>query len=269
VLTLFTTPKPFRGIFGTIQRNALRSWTLLRPECDVVLFGDEEGASEVAAELHIRHVPSIARNGSGMPLVRALFERASEIATTPLLCYANADIIFMNDLPVAAGRVASLCDRFLMIGQRHGMDVPDALSFTPGWDARLREQAIQAGLTQYAGIDYFVFPATLWSEIPDDLVVGRAGWDNWPLYEAQLQKALVIDATTAVTAIHQNHDYSHHPAGMTGVHRGAEVDRNRQFLGGPQNVLTVFDATHRLSEEGLRPCCRTCHPMCVCKPATF
>ncbi len=269
MLTLFTTPKPFRGIFGTIQRNALRSWTLLRPACEVLLFGDEEGASDVAAELGIRHVPHIARNDGGMPLVRGLFERATEIATTPLLCYANADIIFMNDLPVAAQRVASCCDRFLMIGQRYGLHMPNALDFSPGWDARLRHQAIQAGVTPYAGIDYFLFPRGLWSEIPDALVVGRGGWDNWPLHEARLQMAPVVDATTMVMAIHQNHDYSHHPDGMAGVHRGPEAHRNSQALESRQHMLTSFDATHRLTDDGLRLRCSTCHPMCVCKPATF
>lgn len=32
MITLFTTAKPFRGHDGIIQRNALRSWTLLRPD---------------------------------------------------------------------------------------------------------------------------------------------------------------------------------------------------------------------------------------------
>ena len=28
MLTIFTTPKPFRGHIGIIQRNALKSWTI-------------------------------------------------------------------------------------------------------------------------------------------------------------------------------------------------------------------------------------------------
>jgi hypothetical protein len=31
MLTFFTTAKPFRGHHGIIQRNALKSWTLLHP----------------------------------------------------------------------------------------------------------------------------------------------------------------------------------------------------------------------------------------------
>ena len=48
MLTFFTTAKPFKGHSAIIQRNALKSWTLLDPDIEVILFGDEEGAAEVA-----------------------------------------------------------------------------------------------------------------------------------------------------------------------------------------------------------------------------
>lgn len=51
MLTLFTTAKPFRGHDGIIQWNALKSWALLRPSVEVILFGDEEGAAKTAEEL--------------------------------------------------------------------------------------------------------------------------------------------------------------------------------------------------------------------------
>jgi hypothetical protein len=34
MLTFFTTAKPFRGHSGVIQRNALKSWTLLHPDVE-------------------------------------------------------------------------------------------------------------------------------------------------------------------------------------------------------------------------------------------
>src|SRR5713226_719892 len=57
MLTIFSTPKPFRGHIGITQRNALRSWTLLHPEVEIILFGDEAGAAEVCAEFGLRHEP--------------------------------------------------------------------------------------------------------------------------------------------------------------------------------------------------------------------
>ena len=53
MLTMFTIPKAFRGDFDIIQKNAIRSWTLLRPECEIILFGNEEGTAEMAGELEL------------------------------------------------------------------------------------------------------------------------------------------------------------------------------------------------------------------------
>ena len=53
MLTLFTIPKAFVGHIGDIQRNAIKSWTLLRPKCEVILLADDSGTSEVAEELGV------------------------------------------------------------------------------------------------------------------------------------------------------------------------------------------------------------------------
>jgi hypothetical protein len=80
MLTLFTTAKPFRGRDGIIQRNALKSWKLLRPDVEVILFGDEEGAEEIARELGLRHEPRVQRNEFGTKRLDTMFSRAQEIA---------------------------------------------------------------------------------------------------------------------------------------------------------------------------------------------
>ena len=59
MLTIFSTPKPFVGHIDIIQRNAIKSWTLLHPDVEVILFGDEEGAAEVCQEFGIRHEPEV------------------------------------------------------------------------------------------------------------------------------------------------------------------------------------------------------------------
>jgi hypothetical protein len=47
MLTIFSTAKPFRGHFGLIERNALKSWRLLDSDAEMILFGEEEGAAEI------------------------------------------------------------------------------------------------------------------------------------------------------------------------------------------------------------------------------
>ena len=62
MIALFTVPKPFIGHIDTIQRNAMLSWTLLRPECEILLFGDEVGTAEVGNELCLRHMAEVECN---------------------------------------------------------------------------------------------------------------------------------------------------------------------------------------------------------------
>jgi hypothetical protein len=269
MLTLFTTPKPFHGCFGVIQRNALASWMRLRPACDVIVFGSEDGAAAAAGELGCRHVAEVPRNEFGMPQIRGLFDAARRVASTPVIGYVNADIILMNDFAEAVRRLATLADRFLMLGQRHDLDIDGPLAFDAGWDARLRARIVDRGITQTFGMDYFVFPRDLWPDIPIALAVGRAGWDNWPVYAARLRKAITVDATQTVLAVHQSHDYSHHPDGIAGVYGGVEGDRNYAALGGARNRFTLLDTTHLLTEDGLKVRCRSCYPVCVCKPSSF
>ena len=63
MFTLFTTPKPFQGHIGVIQRNALRSWKRLHPDVEVMLFGDDEGAAESLEVLDHRHALLFDRDG--------------------------------------------------------------------------------------------------------------------------------------------------------------------------------------------------------------
>ena len=97
MLTIFALPKPFRGHIATIQRNAIGSWARLRPSCQILLLGSEEGTAEIAKEFDVCHVPEVAVNEYGTPLLNDLFEKAEKLARYELLCYVNCDIILMDD----------------------------------------------------------------------------------------------------------------------------------------------------------------------------
>jgi hypothetical protein len=113
MLTIFSTPKPFLGHAGIIQRNALRSWTLLHPGAEVILFGNEEGAAEVCQELGIRHEPDVRRNENGTKYLNCMFERAYEMSRNKFLCYVNCDIMLISDFCEALQATSKAHDYFL------------------------------------------------------------------------------------------------------------------------------------------------------------
>ena len=252
MLTLFTIPKPFRGHIDVIQRNAIGSWTRLGPACEVLLFGDESGMAEVARELQVRHVPQVARNEFGTPLLDDVFHQAQEKARHNLLCYVNADVLLMGDFARAVERMARCPRMFLASGQRWDFDLQQVLTFEAGWEERLAAEVARTGKLQTNwAIDYFLSRRDFWVGIPP-FAVGRAAWDNWLFYHARARGAWLIDLTEQVQAVHQNHDYAHHPAGTEGVFKGPEAQRNRELAGGEEHLFYFNDATHRLTAQGLR-----------------
>ena len=60
-----------------IQRNAIKSWTLL-PDVEVILLGEETGLAEAARELGVKHISNVERNANGTPLISSMFQLARE-----------------------------------------------------------------------------------------------------------------------------------------------------------------------------------------------
>jgi hypothetical protein len=265
-LTIFAIPKAFRGHIGVIQRNAIEAWTRMQPAPQVLLFGDDDGVAEVARDLGVRHVPQVQRNRWGTPLVSDLFGKAQEIGGTSLLCYVNADIILFDDFMKAVERVAAWQDQFLMIGRRTDTDITEPIAFSQkDWAEQVREAARTRGKLQIArNIDYFAFTSGLYPAMPP-LAVGRFWWDNWLVWKVRAMGAPVVDASAVVTAVHQNHDYSHttYGPGKNTMMASEESVLNCRMIceQNPDDfdaglswryVYTIDDATYRLTATGIR-----------------
>ena len=255
MLTFFTTAKPFREHSGMIQRNALNSWTTLHPDVEVILFGQDEGAAEVARELGLRHEPHTEKNEHGLNRMDYMFLRAQEIARHDVLCYSNCDILLMEDFCEALGRVKAAHSKFLMVGRRWDTEINETYDFAKDdWRGQVRGQALQQGKQQTPDyIDYFAFSRGVFGADLPPLVVGRVFWDNWTVWKALDAKHAVVDVSAAVIAVHQNHDYGHVHQGKQGVYDGEEARRNYKLAGGWNHLRTIADATEVLGEGGLRP----------------
>ena len=231
MLTIFSTTKRFEGLFDVIQRNAIRSWTMLRPGAQILIFGDDPGTAEACRALGVEHHPEVATNEFGTPLVSDMFRRAQELASHPTLCFVNADVMLTDETLLAAERVSSWTDRFLMVGRRLDIDLTEPFDFDDGrWQERLKERARREGEPKSeVWIDWFVFSRGLYEHLPE-FAIGRSGYDNWLLWRAASEGAPLIDATAYVPLIHQRHDYSH-AGGKKRVWEGAEAQRAHDLVG--------------------------------------
>lgn len=250
MLTIFSVPKAFEDHFDIIQRNAIQSWLALRPRCEIILFGNEKGVVETAAEFKVKHIPEITRNKFGTPLLNEVFAKAQKVASYQKISYLNADIILMSDFIKAFQEIKK--PSFLMIGQRWDVDLKKPIRFDDiNWERKLRDFVAKFGkIHGFSGIDYFVFTRGLYQNIPP-FAIGRPVWDNWLIYKARSLNIPVIDATKVVMAVHQNHSYFH-PQGAEGLWNGPEAKENLKLAGGYSRAFTIEDANWILTSQGLR-----------------
>ena len=243
MLTLFTTPKAFLGHTGVIQTNAIRSWTLLRPRPEIILFGNEDGTARLCGELDLVHAPDLLCNGRGTPLLSDLFEKAERLASRSLLCYTNADIILLSDFMEMVKLAGEWGGSQVLVARRWDADVGEPLNFCdPRWEKLLKTRVSESGKRQIGGIDYFVFPRGLYQNVPP-FAIGRDFWDDWLCWEARRRGARLVDATAMTMAVHQNH-----PFGMTTEDRRTarkeEVEANWKLNGGWQYCVRRSLPTH-------------------------
>jgi hypothetical protein len=113
------------------------------------------------------------------------------------------------------------------------------LAFDSEWAERLSGEARSRGVLHGpSGIDYFLFPRGLALPFPE-LAVGRPGWDNWLIGAMHARGLPVLDLTSSLLCIHQNH-----PARYSYV--GTEAKQNVRAAGGVGSLHTIRSATWKL-----------------------
>jgi hypothetical protein len=250
MFTIFTCPKPFRGHSNIIQRNAIRSWTLLRPKPQIILVGNDEGTVDICEEFGICHIPQVQRNEFETPVLNSIFSQAEKAAKHQLMCYINADIILTAEFSAAAQKITGKISRCLIVGQRWDVDVSEPVDFSDGWEQNLKAAVKKNGrLHGHTGIDFFIFNKGLFGEVLP-FALGRTMWDNWLIYKIRSQKIPVVDVTDATTVIHQNHNYSHLKDGN--LWKGREAKQNLALAGGYGYAFSILNASHKLTPTGLK-----------------
>jgi hypothetical protein len=245
-VALFTAPKPFTdNHIKIIQRNAIQSWKALGKDVEIWLVGDEEGVGQTAKELGVGYIPDVARNESGTPRIDSIFGLVREKSDAEFLCYVNADILLFPDLLKTIDLVRQTKEEFLLIGRRWDAKVTEPLDIHPGWEKEFIEATIKGSkLHKATGSDYFIFPRTIFTEIPP-FAVGRAGWDNWMIFHGRVKHLPVIDTSDSITVIHQNHDFAHFADGKQHRHQ-PESFENVDLAGGHYAMYTLYDTNFQM-----------------------
>ena len=250
MLTFVALPKPFIGHIGVIQRNAIQSWLALNPRPRVVLFGDEEGVAEVVQEFGIDHVPDVERNEFGTPMLPSVFTTAEKMSRDGWMCYINCDIVLVSKFMPSIEKVIRKMQQCLVVGWCTNLDVRKPIDFSDSeWEQKMLSFMRVKGTKRGNTSDYFVYRKGMYPYYPP-LILGRAYFDNWVIYEARRLKIPVVNATDTIAAIHQNHFYTAVAGEDTGNHSGEEAHRNLDIIGKKYYVYRPTEASHELTKGG-------------------
>ncbi len=248
MITLFAVPKSFKGHTGIIQTNAIKSWKKMK-NCEIILMGNDSGVREFCTNNQIKHIPDIKSNKYGTPLISSIFKTAMQEADSDIMAYVNSDIILLDSFSKSISQINF--KNYLLIGQRWDLDIVKPINFdNDNYKTKLEKKIKEQGvLHPKTGIDYFVFPKTVFKKIPD-FAIGRTSWDNWLVYNARLNKYPVINGTQSIDIIHQNHDYgkfvSNKNLDTRKYKKGIESEVNSKLAGGERYSFNLNDCTHNL-----------------------
>lgn len=243
MITFFTTTKDFVGKNKIAQTNAIKSWKMACEEVEVILFGASQGAKEIAKELNLIYVPDIKVSHQGTPFINDMFEQATNLASNEICCFINADIITYYTFSKSILDIHKLLNKnYLVVGQRQNIDLDVEISFTENWETEL-DSLVHKSITippfSDSGSDFFAFPKSQYQkgDIPN-LMVGRAGWDLWMIYNGRQKKFKVIDLSDTVMVLHQNHNYSHRKVKFDNYNQDEESLANYKHF--PENERYLY-----------------------------
>jgi hypothetical protein len=253
MITILCSPKPFINEAAWNQINALRSWRAIGQNIEIIVFGAVQGASEAAAEVNADFVPEIETSSTGAPSFNFMANYASERSRNNLLVYVNCDILLNSSIVKAMESASNRFNRFLLVGER--LDLAQGIIINvcqPNWAENLTSLAGKKQLLPHGptGVDYFGFIRNMWDDLPP-VYMGRAMCDQALLHYCLGQRIPVLDASLAVTAVHQFHDYSHIQGGKQEVFRGKDLADMKRIHKLGRSLPTVPDADWSFNGKGI------------------
>ncbi|RNE98865.1 glycosyl transferase family 2 [Trypanosoma rangeli] len=239
---LFGTLKPLKSLEPNksdmhdpflIANRTLFNWALLKG-IQPVVFTDNaldhaliEQINQDLAVMAIGRRIDVIKNFEihgkfGLPTYRGLFLRVlTAYPNAQIVMYSNMDILYARSVLETMEAVRYyFCAReerkgtfkgWFAVGRRTNFDISLNWSLGTNWEKDVEVSFGTPGvLFQSLSEDYFAMSRSMfdWKNIPD-FVVGGTGFDNWlttqAVARARAGRALAVEATLTLTAIHQNH----------------------------------------------------------------
>ena len=211
LVTMFTTLKDV-SVRTELHERTLSNWAALSPGIQPVLFVPQPDVQtsrwvDLARESgwDVRATSDLKK---GIPILTAMFKQILQEYNTPFVGFANGDILFDHSIIETLQELNRVKDveqeRFLIVGTRQHVNITQYDLGSGKNMTKLHQAGLRANKDSGYAQDYFIISqkGLPWEKIPD-FVIGRNGYDNWLVIEAQGWNTTLIDATQTIMALHQ------------------------------------------------------------------
>lgn len=204
MITLYSTFRPFtHKVYNKIQKDAIRSWLALEPQPEIIILGNDAGTEEVCKKFGLRHIKKVNSSEQNTPYMNSLISTAENAASNDIMLLLSGDIMIRQDTIEVAKTVSSQLDKFCVCARKQHV--------TGRFDP-IKWATWQAG-------DYWLYSKGLFKTMPDFLI-GRFLIERW-MYRCCCNQDALVDATEALTVLHQHHPHNFKP-------NGKEIEHNQK-----------------------------------------
>lgn len=204
-LLIVTTMKPMMDPFIIEQTNAVLSWTKLRLNPTIIVFGDDQGVAEFCAEHQIQNIPIVKKNPQGVVYINEIIKEGyNHMDGYDYIMYINADILLTDDF---SDTLEAFHQQYpdvkscLLTAVR--FDVP-TFSLIDYNDPNWRHFVMETFKGKYStpdGIDMFLHKKDNYANMPP-FAVARAQFDSWMLDTGIKNFDMSVDMTKTVKIYH-------------------------------------------------------------------
>ena len=269
LVTMFTTLKDV-SVRTELHERTLSNWAALSPGMQPVLFVPQPDVQtsrwvDLAGESgwDVRATSDLKK---GIPILTAMFKRILQEYNTPFVGFANGDILFDHSIIETLQELSAIKDveheSIMIVGKRQNVNITQYDLGSGENMTKLHQTDLRA--KEHAGYaqDYFIISrkGLPWEKIPD-FVIGRNGYDNWLVTEAQGWNTTLIDATRTIMALHQvgadGHRSGFTTNGKDTVNMNIDMVKGYKFKRGRIECAPYYTKHVCHEAEGNVPCAGT------------
>lgn len=208
MLTLYSTFRPFYTEHTTVhQRDAIRSWLLLKPKPQILIVGEDDSTKSVCEEFDLEIIES-EFSEYGTPFLEPMMRNAEKHAKHDIMLLVSGDIVLYQETMIAAEALPKQLDMFCACIEKTDCRVNSPpIDFNSNWVERTKN--LNRKTVSTSG-DFFMHPKGFLDALPPmpPFVIGRGMCDSWLLYFSK-QAGFLVDMTQAVSMYHVKHGHKH------------------------------------------------------------